>query len=96
MAMYRVVIESIFGLSLERGETLVINPCISASWPRCNLSYRLPECGTTYHITVENSGGRESGVASATVDGRDAEVTEGKARIPLQRDKRSHQVTVRL
>ena len=94
--MYRVVIESIFGLALERGTTLVLNPCISASWPHCRLSYRLPESGTTYHITVENPDGRESGVVAATIDGRDAEVTEGKARIPLQMDERSHHVTLRL
>lgn len=94
--MYRVVIESIFGLALERGETLVLNPCISTSWPRCRLSYRLPLGGTSYDIVIENPHGRESGVVTATLDGRDAVVAEGKARIPLQFDNRPHHVTLRL
>jgi cyclic beta-1,2-glucan synthetase len=94
--MYRVVTESIFGLALERGETLVINPCISASWPCCRLSYRLPDGVTCYHITIENPHGRESGVVRARLDDRDVAVTEGKARIPLQFDNRPHHVTLHL
>ncbi len=40
--MFRVAVESIFGLSVDRGRALVVKPAISKSWPRCRMTYRLP------------------------------------------------------
>lgn len=94
--MWRVAVESIMGLSVERGRTLVLNPTISARWPRCRLSYRLPESSTRYEIVIENPDGKETGVTSATVDGLDAPVANGAAKLPIERDGKCHQVVVRL
>ena len=45
--MFRVAVESIFGVSTEGGDTLVINPSISSAWPQCRLTYRLPDGKTS-------------------------------------------------
>src|SRR5262245_62374970 len=60
--MYRTAIESVLGFSIERGEWLVIRPAISANWPGCQLTYRLPGGGTRYDIVIENLEGKEHGV----------------------------------
>jgi cyclic beta-1,2-glucan synthetase len=92
--MFRVAVESIFGLSVERGRTLVLKPSISSSWPRCRLTYRLPGGSTRYEITIENPSGRETNVRTATLDGSEIEVTDGAARIPLVHDSGVHRVVV--
>jgi cyclic beta-1,2-glucan synthetase len=94
--MYRVAVESILGLSVEAGRTLVLRPAISTRWPQCRLSYRLPDGQTRYEITIENPNGRESRISAATVDGREATVVDGAARIELQPDGGTHLVVVRL
>ncbi|HEY3392347.1 MAG TPA: hypothetical protein VGK58_06555 [Lacipirellulaceae bacterium] len=94
--MFRVAVESIFGLSIERGRTLVVKPAISKSWPRCRLIYRLPGESTRYEITIENPNGNETNVTNATLDGDEAVVANGAARVPLVRDGAMHRVVVRL
>jgi cyclic beta-1,2-glucan synthetase len=94
--MFRVAVESILGLSVERGETLVLRPAISSAWPTCRITYRLPDGRTRYEILIENPSGKESGVSAATLDGRPAEVVDGAARIDLRQDGATHSVVVRL
>jgi cyclic beta-1,2-glucan synthetase len=94
--MFRVAIESIFGVSMEDGRTLVVNPSISSEWPKCRISYRLPDGHTCYDIMIENQNGKEHGVTEAMVDGRPAAIVEGVARVPLVRDGQLHCVVIRL
>jgi cyclic beta-1,2-glucan synthetase len=94
--MFRVAVESILGLSIENGKTLVLRPSISSAWPSCKLNYRLPDGRTNYEIVIENPTGKETGVTAATVDGSPACVADGAARIELKRDGGQHRVVVRL
>ncbi|MEX2308870.1 MAG: hypothetical protein WD738_14820 [Pirellulales bacterium] len=94
--MFRVAVESIFGLSTEGGQTLVINPSISSAWPQCRLTYRLPDGKTSYEVIIENPAGNERGVREATLDDTQAVVEHGAARLPLTRDGKIHTVVVRL
>jgi cyclic beta-1,2-glucan synthetase len=94
--MFRVAVESIFGMSVEGGQTLVIKPSISSTWPKCRLTYRLPEGQTCYEIHIENPDAREHLVRRASLDGEPAIVTDGAARVPLKKDGQLHRVTVRL
>jgi cyclic beta-1,2-glucan synthetase len=94
--MYRVAVESIFGLTTDQGRRLVINPSISSAWPTCRLTYRLPDGKTTYDILFENPSGRERGVKQASLDGNPAEVADGQALVPLVRDGQRHRVVIRL
>jgi cyclic beta-1,2-glucan synthetase len=94
--MLRVAVESIMGFSTDNGDTIVINPSISSKWPRCRLTHRRPDCGTTLDITIENPAGKERGVTSATFDDEPVAIVHGTARMPLARDGGLHRVVVRL
>jgi cyclic beta-1,2-glucan synthetase len=94
--MYRVAVESIFGLTTEHGRTLVINPSISSAWPHCRISYRLPDGRTRYDVSIENPSAKERRVTHATLDGQPSVVVNGAARIPLVRDGQNHRVVVHL
>jgi cyclic beta-1,2-glucan synthetase len=94
--MFRVAVESIFGMSTENGQMLVMNPSISSKWPQCRLNYRMPDGKTHYEITIENPSGKECGVTSATLDDEPAAVEAGAARVPLARDGKTHRVVIRL
>ena len=88
--MFRVAVESIFGFSTEGGRVLVVKPAISAKWPKCRLTYRLPGETTRYEITIENPDGKEGCVSSATLDGAAMDVENGAARVPLVHDGGTH------
>ncbi|RIK72875.1 MAG: glycosyl transferase, partial [Planctomycetota bacterium] len=94
--MWRVAVESILGFSVRDGRTLLLNPAISSEWPACGLQYRLPDGATVYHIRIENPDNRQTGVSSATLDGRAVVVNNGVAELPLVADGQTHQATVRL
>jgi N,N'-diacetylchitobiose phosphorylase len=94
--MFRVVIESIFGVSTEGGDTLLVNPSIASDWPRCRMVYRLPDGDTRYDLSIENPAGKEYGVSAALLDERPVAVANGVARIPLVNDGALHRVIIRL
>jgi cyclic beta-1,2-glucan synthetase len=82
--MYRVAIESVLGVTLERGSTLVVKPCIPDEWPGFSLSWRPPGTeGTLVEIVVRNPNGCSAAVVRATLDGTPVEVRDGAVRVPL-------------
>src|SRR4026207_1906558 len=56
--MFRVALESILGITLRGGHTLVLRPCIPAHWPGFTVHYRLPNSATVCEITVRRGGAR--------------------------------------
>jgi len=92
--MMRVALESVFGVRMVSGDTLVIRPCIPAAWPGFQLQWRVPGDRTRYEIVVRNAGG--GAVRRASLDGAEVEVIGGAARVPLLRDGGSHRVEVEL
>jgi len=94
--MFRVAVESILGLGVEGGHTLVLKPSISSAWPSCHLNYRLPDGNTRYEIEIQNPNGKETGVTAATCDGKPVKVADGAARIEMTRDGQTHRVVVKL
>jgi cyclic beta-1,2-glucan synthetase len=85
--LYRVGLENMLGFHRE-GSKLRIEPCISSSWPRYEITYRY--YSSTYHITVHNPRGVEHGVERVTADGS---VPTDKL-IELVDDGRRHEVEV--
>ncbi|WP_295388968.1 glycosyl transferase [uncultured Thiodictyon sp.] len=79
--MYRVGIESVLGLRVEDGRTLILKPCIPADWPGFRIHYRLPDGLTVCEIAVDNGGAGQ--VVAASLDGQPSLVSEGAARITL-------------
>lgn len=87
--MYRAGIESILGLR-RNGTVLVVDPCISRYWPRCEITYRYGK--TRYDIVVENPQGVCHGIASVELDG--LALRETPPRILLSGDGQIHTIRV--
>ncbi|HSO83189.1 GH36-type glycosyl hydrolase domain-containing protein [Thiocapsa sp.] len=80
--LYRAALESVLGLRVESGRTLLIRPCIPCDWPGFRILYRLPDGATRCDIRVANPhGGAE--VVAARLDGQAAALSAGTARILL-------------
>jgi hypothetical protein len=43
--MLRVAIESVLGVQIENGDTLVIRPCVPDDWPRFRFRLEIPDTG---------------------------------------------------
>jgi cyclic beta-1,2-glucan synthetase len=87
--LYRAGLETILGFRLE-GDRLRIEPCIPATWPGYEITYR--RGSATYRIRVENSHGAEHGVSAVTLDGEAC----ADGAIALTDDGRIHEVVVTL
>jgi cyclic beta-1,2-glucan synthetase len=85
--LYRLGLEGLLGLR-KVGQTLLIEPCIPASWEGYEVAYRNGR--STYHIHVKNPDGVQQGVAEVWLDG---ECLPGR-QIPLRDDGLDHQVDV--
>jgi cyclic beta-1,2-glucan synthetase len=93
--MYRVALESILGVTLERGRALRLRPCIPAAWPGFTVRYRLPDGDTTYEIVVRRGApGIATSVRAST--GSKANVDGYGVRIDLATDGAHHRVEVTL
>jgi cyclic beta-1,2-glucan synthetase len=89
--MYRLILESLLGLSLEVNR-LRIAPLIPRAWPAFDIHYRHGQAG--YHLHIENLGaasGRHD-VTRVTCDGID----QPDRTVPLVDDGQQHRVDVEL
>jgi cellobiose phosphorylase len=84
--MYRLIVESLLGLSLEV-DKLRFTPCLPSDWPGFKMHYRYRE--TVYHIAVQRQPA-ENGETRVTVDG----VDQHDKTIPLVDDHQEHYVEV--
>jgi cyclic beta-1,2-glucan synthetase len=93
--MMRVTIESLLGVRIEAGKTLVVRPAIPFDWPGYRLEMRPLGGAARYDVRVDR-GGPGGVVREARLDGLDLPVEAGEARIPLSTDGGTHRVDVRL
>ena len=84
--MYRLIVESLLGLSLE-GDRLRVEPQLPGDWPAFTMRYRYRE--TVYHISVVRAPG-ETARTSVTLDG----TAQQDRTIPLVDDRGEHRVEV--
>jgi cyclic beta-1,2-glucan synthetase len=94
--MLRIAIESVLGCTLDGGRAIRVRPCIPDEWDGFELTYRLPGRPTSYRIEVQNPQRSSAAVVAVTIDGADAPVDGGAARVPLADDGAAHHVVVRL
>ncbi len=92
--MLRVAVESVLGLTVEKGTHLVLAPRVPDTWPGFTIEHRRPD-GTSYAITVENPSRSAARVVAATIDGV-AFPVERSLSIPLAHDGARHEVHVTL
>jgi N,N'-diacetylchitobiose phosphorylase len=93
---WHVAIESVLGLRIENGDTLVVKPCVPDEWPEFCIDYRHPNTKTRYHLEVRNPDSCSERVVSLVVDGNALPVTGGEARFPIARDGAMHSVVITL
>ena len=92
--LYRVAVESILGLTLEKGQTLRLAPRIPSDWAGFVLHYRHGEAH--YTIEVDNTAASEGYVASATSNGETLAVEGGAVRIPLDQTAGARRIQLTL
>ncbi|MCM1512292.1 MAG: cyclic beta 1-2 glucan synthetase [Oxalobacter formigenes] len=85
--MYRLILESLIGISLEYGK-LHFAPCLPSEWEKIRITYRHGQ--STYHITMEQSD---------TVSGMEIilnGIKQENTFIRLDNDHQTHQVLIRV
>lgn len=92
--LFRVALESVLGLTVENGDTLVLDPRIPDGWPGYSIDFRTPSGNTLHRIQVTVPAGNARGVASLSVDGKSISVADGIARWPIPDDGADHLVQV--
>lgn len=91
--MYRLVLESLLGLTLEGGDRLRLAPCLPPAWQAVTIQYRYRE--TTYVVSVSQGHPEDAhggGRAYVTIDG----VEQSDTLIPLIDDRQEHRVDLRI
>ena len=92
--MLRVLLESILGITIEEGRTLVVAASMPPSWPRFGATLRPFGRAGVWSLEVRRASREGTGVLSAVLDGAPVPVVEGRARVPLADDGRDHRVEV--
>jgi cyclic beta-1,2-glucan synthetase len=90
--MFRVAFESVLGMTIQGGRTLVLRPCLPAAWPGFTLWYRHPDDATRYEVVVR----RTAGATVVRAPGLAARVEDGAVRVALAGDGARHRVEVDL
>jgi cyclic beta-1,2-glucan synthetase len=93
--MLRVMLESILGLGIEQGKTLVLKPCLPVDWPEARITLRIPGRDATYDIHFLQPAFGNGQLLDAQVDRVSVSIVDGTARIPLAANG-THTVTVML
>ena len=84
--MYRLIVESLLGLSLQDGK-LSFSPCLPEDWKEIKISYLYLE--TLYRITIRQTAG-DIDCTVITLDGSIMQDTE----IVLANDKQEHMINI--
>jgi cyclic beta-1,2-glucan glucanotransferase len=89
--MYRAGMEGILGIRRE-GSSLVIDPCIPATWPGFEATVKLGS--TCYDIRVGNPSHRCRGISCAVLNGAPISCAEARVRVPLNAGKHRLQMKI--
>lgn len=80
---FRVAMESVLGLRVENGDTLVVAPCVPDDWTCYRMEYRHPGSEAQFIIDVENPTGCAECVIRLDVNGLNLPVLDGEARLSI-------------
>ena len=86
--MFRAVVQYMLGFHPEY-DGFTVNPCVPSEWDNVTLKRKYK--GDIYNVTIKNPNGRQSGVSSVTLDGK-----EVGAKVKLVGDGKEHDVVVTL
>jgi cyclic beta-1,2-glucan synthetase len=94
--MLRITLESVLGVTVEGGDTLVVRASIPPTWPGFRLSLRPLGRSGTCTVEIRNTSGAAAEVVGVTLDGVPIPPDAGIARVPLPNDGLDHDVHVDL
>jgi cellobiose phosphorylase len=94
--MLRVALESVLGMSLEGGDTLLVRAAIPGAWPGFRARLRPWGRRGSYDIEVMNESTEAARVVEVSLDDVILSPTDGVARVPLSDDGLDHRVKVRI
>ena len=94
--MLRVALESVLGVSLEGGDTLLVRAAIPGAWPGFRVRLRPWGRRGCYDIEVTNESTEAAQVAEVSLDDENLSPRDGVARVPLSDDGLDHRVKVRI
>jgi cyclic beta-1,2-glucan synthetase len=93
--MYRVILESILGLRLEK-EAILLNPSISGDWPGYSMSIVMEDGKTVYNIEIENPEKLQTGCLQGKIDDKFVSFDKKPARISVKMDGSKHNVKLKI
>ena len=82
--LQRVVVETLLGIGVENGDTLVLTPRAPADWTHYRVRYRPPGTAACYEIDVRTPAGEAGRIIRATVDGTPVQFVDSSVRIPIR------------
>lgn len=91
---WRVAVESVLGLRIENGNTLVLKPCVPDAWPSYQIDYQYPGSKILFVIEVRNPDACTECVAAMEMEGILFPVTNGEARVPIPKQDGTFKVRV--
>ena len=94
--MFRVVIESLFGMRFDAGNRLLVSPRVPIGWKALRVRYRPPGRGGVLEIDMKSTALRTAVVLSAELDGVALPVEAGEVTINLPEGAGTHQVNILL
>jgi cyclic beta-1,2-glucan synthetase len=90
--MLRVALESLLGVTIENGRTLVVRPGVPKTWHGYRVTLRPPGCDGSYSVEVSNPSGLGSEVSEAYLDDFPIPFADGGIEVPLVSDGKAHRV----
>jgi len=94
--MYRVMIESVLGLQILKGDTLQVDPLILPEWKRYSITIQRRDGKTQYKVEVLNSNKESDGLLSASLDGEEVKIKKNIVKIKMNNDGASHHLKIKV
>lgn len=93
--MYRVILESILGMGLE-GSKVSFDPKIPDHWQGYQLTLKMDDNATAYHITVEQDSDLERDQITGMIDGEPLKMKKNSPGFAIKKDGQKHRITLKI
>jgi cyclic beta-1,2-glucan synthetase len=90
--MQRVVVETLLGIEIRGGTTLVVTPRAPADWTRYRV--QVQRFGASWDIEVRTPTGDASRIVSATLDGAPVPFVDPSVEIPIGIGRETHKIVI--
>lgn len=94
--MYRILLESILGITFKGGDFLQIKPAIIPSWRKYECTIRSKTHKSEYHIEVRNPNKLSEGTITATLDAKPLSVGNGVVESAIKETGSRHELIIEI